>query len=213
MIIRMQPIPSIFIAVNSKKQSPMLNEMRLHQKPFKYWWISLLAGILSIVGGILCFSTPIDSLAVLTLFFVAILIVGGIFNIASAFTNRKWNDYWGWDLARGIIELLLGVWLYMLPLVLVTTTIVYVFGFWMLFHSIIGICESCELARLPIKGWGWLLACNILSLICSFLFLTTPIFGGLFILVYIGVSFILYGIFRIVLAFKMHSFNRALQEE
>ena len=147
--------------------------MRLHQKPFKYWWISLLAGILSIVGGILCFSTPIDSLAVLTLFFVAILIVGGIFNIASAFTNRKWNDYWGWDLARGIIELLLGVWLYMLPLVLVTTTIVYVFGFWMLFHSIIGICESCELARLPIKGWGWLLACNILSLICSFLFLTT----------------------------------------
>ncbi len=89
----------------------------------------------------------------------------------------------------------------------------YVFGFWMLFHSIIGICESCELARLPIKGWGWLLACNILSLICSFLFLTTPIFGGLFILVYIGVSFILYGIFRIVLAFKMHSFNRALQEE
>ena len=129
--------------------------MRLHQKPFKYWWISLLAGILSIVGGILCFSTPIDSLAVLTLFFVAILIVGGIFNIASAFTNRKWNDYWGWDLARGIIELLLGVWLYMLPLVLVTTTIVYVFGFWMLFHSIIGICESCELARLPIKGWGW----------------------------------------------------------
>ena len=189
----------------------MLQEIRLNQKIFKYWWISLLVGILSIVAGIFCFSTPIDYLAIFSLFFVIILIIGGIFNIIEAITNRKWNDYWGWDLARGIIELLLGIWLYMLPTILITTTIVYVFGFWMLVHSITGICESCELAQIPIRGWGWLLACNILSLICSFLFLTTPIYGGIFILFYIGISFILYGIFRIILAFKMRNFNKRVQ--
>lgn len=186
----------------------MITEIRLDKRKTKYWWISLIIGIMGIVTGVCCFVTPLNSMTVMTGFFIAMLMVGGIFNIVSACINRKWNGEWGWDLARGIIEVLLGIWLFMLPLPLVTTTLVYVFGFWMMFHSVIGICESCELSNLSIKGWGWLLACNILSLLCSFIFLVTPIFGGLFVLFYIGVSFIMYGIFRIVLAFRLRKFGQ-----
>ena len=96
----------------------------------------------------------------------------------------------------------------MLPLPAVTTSLIYLIGFLMLFNSITGICESCALAELSISGWGWLLACNILSLICSFIFMAAPVYGGIFILVYIGLSFILYGIFRSVVAFKWRRFNK-----
>lgn len=179
----------------------------------KHWWISLVAGALGIAAGIYCFITPLESLAALTVFFIAVLLAGGIFNLAFAITNRKWNDNWGWSLARGIIEILLAIWLFMLPLPLVTTTLVYVIGFWMLFHSIVGIIESCGLSRLPAKGWGWLLACNIISLLCAFFFMVSPVYGGLFVLFYIGLSLILYGIYRIVLAFEWRKINKEPERE
>lgn len=167
---------------------------------------------MSIAAGICCFVTPADSLAVLTVFFMVVLLLGGLFNIVFAAMNRVSNDYWAWSLARGIIELLLAIWLFMLPVPLVTTSLIYVIGFWMLFHSVTGICESCTLASFPVKGWGWLLACNILSLICSFLFLVMPAFGGIFVSIYIGFSFVLYGIFRCVLSYMLRKFNKKLKE-
>lgn len=128
-----------------------------------------------------------------------------------AFANREWNDSWGWSLARGLLEILFGVWLLLMPLPLVTTMLIYVVGFWMLFHSVLGICEASELSGIGVRGWGWLLACNILSLICSFVFLAAPVYGGIFILAYAGVSFVLYGIFRIVLSFEWRRINRKIR--
>ena len=183
-------------------------EMQIDNNVFRHWWLSLIVGIMSIIAGLCCFVTPISSIVVLTSFFVVILIVGGIFNVVTAAVNAKWNRYWGWDLARGILEILLGIWMLMLPTPVLTTTLVYVFGFWMLFNSIMGICEACELSNIRLKGWGWLLACSILGVLCSFIFLMAPIYGGMFVLAYIGISFIFYGIFRIVLAFQIRKHNK-----
>lgn len=165
--------------------------------------------ILSIGAGIGCFVTPLGSLTALTIFFLVLLIVGGLFNIFFAATNRWNNALWGWSLARGIVELLFGIWLALIPLPFVTTILVYMIGLWMLFHSILGICESCAFSGGPVKGWGWLLACNILSLISAFLFLTLPAFGGAFLLAYVGLFFLFYGVFRIALAFHLRKIDHA----
>ena len=45
-----------------------------------------------------------------------------------------------------------------MPLPLVATLLIYVVGFWMLFHSVLGICEASELSGIGVRGWGWLLA-------------------------------------------------------
>lgn len=173
----------------------------------RYWWISLLTGLLSIAVGVWCVFTPLSSLAALSAFFVAAMLVGGIFNIVFAIVNSRKSEGWGWNLARGIIELLLGIWMWMLPLPIVTVTLVYVIGFWMLFHSVLGICESCELQRYGLKRWWVLLLCNILSLLFVFIYLSVPAFGGLFVLVYVACSFILYGIYRIWFAFELRKLN------
>ncbi|WP_300812503.1 DUF308 domain-containing protein [uncultured Bacteroides sp.] len=186
--------------------------IRLERKDIRYWWISLIVGLFSIAAGIGCFVTPGGSLALLTVLFVTTLLAGGILNILFATLNRKRIAYWSWSLARGIIEVLLGIWLILLPLPVVTTGLIFLVGFWMLFHSIIGIGESCELQQYDIKGWGWLLACNILSLIFSFVYLMSPVFGGLFVVFYLGFSFVFYGVFRFVLAFKLRRFNQEVRK-
>lgn len=173
----------------------------------KYWWISLLTGLLSVVVGIWCFCTPLESLAALSIFFVVAMLLGGIFNVVFAIVNSRGSEGWGWNLARGIIEILLGIWMWMLPLPVITTVLVYVIGFWMLFHSVVGICESCELQRYGLKQWWVFLLCNILSLIFVFIYLSLPAFGGLFVLVYVACSFILYGIYRIWFAFELRRLN------
>lgn len=186
--------------------------IRLERKDIRYWWISLIVGLFSIAAGIGCFVTLGGSLALLTVLFVTTLLAGGILNILFATLNRKRIAYWSWSLARGIIEVLLGIWLILLPLPVVTTGLIFLVGFWMLFHSIIGIGESCELQQYDIKGWGWLLACNILSLIFSFVYLMSPVFGGLFVVFYLGFSFVFYGVFRFVLAFKLRRFNQEVRK-
>lgn len=186
--------------------------IRLERKDIRYWWISLIVGLFSIAAGVGCFVTPGGSLALLTVLFVTTLLAGGILNILFATLNRKRIAYWSWSLARGIIEVLLGIWLILLPLPVVTTGLIFLVGFWMLFHSIIGIGESCELQQYDIKGWGWLLACNILSLIFSFVYLMSPVFGGLFVVFYLGFSFVFYGVFRFVLAFKLRRFNQEVRK-
>lgn len=174
----------------------------------KYWWISLLVGLMSLAAGIWCIVTPVESLTALTVVFICILIAGGICNIAFAATNNRRVASWSWTLVCGILELLLGIWLMVLPLPVVTETLVLLVGFWILFYAILGIGESCELQRFGVRGWGWLLACSLLCLILSFIYLITPIYGGIFIVVYAGLSFLFYGIFRIALAFQLRRHNK-----
>lgn len=173
------------------------------EKRVKYWWISLLVGILVTVVGIWSLVTPVNTLIAITYVFVTALILIGIFNIILAVSNRNYINGWGWHLAGGILELLMGIILLILPTLSVTTILIFLIGFWMLFRSGTGIAESCELQMMGVKGWGWLLALSILSLLFSFLFFISPVFGGMFTVIYVGISLIFYGIFNIFLAFKL----------
>jgi uncharacterized membrane protein HdeD (DUF308 family) len=70
------------------------------------FFLELLSGILSIVVGILFLRAPVGALAALTLLVACYLMVGGIFKIVAAVSYRF--AAWGWALASGIIDLILG---------------------------------------------------------------------------------------------------------
>ena len=48
----------------------------------RYWWVSLLVGLLSVAVGIWCIATPEESLMALTSLFICVLIAAGICNVA-----------------------------------------------------------------------------------------------------------------------------------
>jgi uncharacterized membrane protein HdeD (DUF308 family) len=79
-----------------------------------FWWrcwsgffLELLSGVLSIVVGLLFLRAPVGALAALTLLVACFLMVGGILKVVSAVAHRF--AAWGWPLAGGIINVILGV--------------------------------------------------------------------------------------------------------
>lgn len=185
--------------------SGIINSMK---KVVKNWWISLLIGILAIVLGIWCFASPDSSLVGMSYVFVIVFLLGGFMDIILAVTNRNIMSGWGWTLAAGILETLMGILLLSLPVPIITGVLIYFVGFWILFRSIWGIGESCQLQAIGVKGWGWLLAISILSVILAFLYLLSPVFGGIFLVVFVGISMLLYGILRIAMSFKLRKIGK-----
>jgi uncharacterized membrane protein HdeD (DUF308 family) len=76
----------------------------------RYWsgfFLHLLSGVLSIVVGVLFVRAPVDAVLALTLLLACLLTVAGIFKIVAALTYRF--AAWGWPLVSGVIDVILGV--------------------------------------------------------------------------------------------------------
>ena len=71
------------------------------------FFLELLSGVLSIVVGLLFLRAPGGALAALTLLLACFLMVDGIFKVVAALAYRF--AAWGWSLAAGIIDVILGV--------------------------------------------------------------------------------------------------------
>jgi uncharacterized membrane protein HdeD (DUF308 family) len=69
--------------------------------------LHLLSGLLSLVVGVLFLRAPVDAVLALTLLLACLLTVGGTFKIVAALSYRF--EGWGWPLLSGVIDLVLGV--------------------------------------------------------------------------------------------------------
>ena len=182
------------------------------EKP-RYWWLSLLIGIFAIIMGIWSIVTPDTTLVALTVFFIATFFISGIIDIVYAVSNRKILNNWGWPLAGGIIDIVLGILLVSLPLPVITTMLVYFVGFWILFRSVLSLGFACELQQSGVKSWGWMLALSILGILFSILFMLSPVINGMFVVMLVSLAFFTYGIFRICYAFRLKSLNDFINDK
>ena len=81
----------------------------------KNWWLSLLVGLLYIIVAIYLMFAPLASYVALSILFSVSMFVSGLFEIAFALANKKGISSWGWYLAGGIIDLILGIFLMASP--------------------------------------------------------------------------------------------------
>ena len=73
-----------------------------------FWW-SLLSAVVGIAAGIVLIRWPISGTVSLTLVLIAFFIVEGIVTLMYAFEHRaQLSGRWGWMLASGIVDLMLG---------------------------------------------------------------------------------------------------------
>ncbi len=168
----------------------------------KYWWVSLLAGILFVLAGIWVLRTPLESYLALSVLFSLVFFISGIFEIVYATANSNQLKGWGWTFTGGIIDILLGTILMTNP-ALSMAILPFFVGFAIMFRSFIAMGVAFELRSFGIGNWGWLLALAIGGLLFSFILLNDPIFAGTTIVVWTALAFISIGLFRIFLAFKL----------
>jgi uncharacterized membrane protein HdeD (DUF308 family) len=75
------------------------------------FFLHLMSGVLSIIVGLLFVRAPLGAMLALTLLLACLLLVGGLFRIIAALTYRF--SSWGWPLFSGIIDVILGVMIWM----------------------------------------------------------------------------------------------------
>lgn len=180
-------------------------------RTIKNWWVSLLLGILYIILGIWLLAAPLSSYFILSVIFAVSLLVSGILEITFSISNRDNISSWGWYLAGGIIELLLGIFLIAFP-IFTMELLPFIVAFWLMFSGFSGIGFSMDLQRYGSKGWGWYLALGILVILASIAIIWRPIIGAISIIYMLSFTFFVIGIFRIIFSFELRSLYKRNQD-
>ncbi len=168
----------------------------------KNWWIQLLFGIIFIILGIILLVNPVESYLALAIFFAVAMLFNGLLQIVFAVTNRNEMQGWGWQLAMGIMELVLGI-IIVSDIRLSLVTLPLFVGFWLMFRGIdvIGVSMFMRSAKFP--AWGWFLALGIVLMITSWLVIIDPLFAGITIVIWTAVSAFVAGFSYIFIALKL----------
>ena len=177
------------------------------QKAVKHWWLSLLLGILLIAMSIWVIKTPLASYIGLAILFSWLLFISGIVEIVFSISNKDNMDGWGWHLAGGIIDFILGSFLVFNPGITMAV-LPFLVGFWMMFGGVWAIATSMDLKSYGTKGWGWTLTFGILTTIFSFFVIFNPVFGGFYLVFMTAFALMTLGVFRIILAFKLKKLHK-----
>lgn len=171
----------------------------------KNWWLFILKGLAFLVAGVLIFMQPLAGYVGLSVMFSIVILISGFAQIFFATANTKARG-WGWTLVSGILDVIIGAYLYAYP-GLTMATLPFILGFWLMLRSFYLMGTAYDLKAIGVKDWGWLLAGGVLMLLAAFGILYYPMAGAVSIILVSGMGFIFGGIFNILLAFQLKKLN------
>src|SRR5262245_13014753 len=172
----------------------------------RYWWMTLLRGVISILFGLVVVTQPRISLVALTLTFGAYALVDGIANIVSALGGRNENENWWVLLLAGLASVGAGILTFFNPGITALALLFYVAA-WAIATGLLEIVAAIRL-RKEIQGEFWLILGGLLSVAFGVMLMARPGLGALSVLWLIGGYAIAFGIILIALAFRARSFVR-----
>ena len=178
----------------------------LHFK-VKHWWVSLLLGLLYILIAIGLMFTPLTSYIALSVLFSIAMFASGILETIFAISNRKNIYSWGWYLAGGIIDLLLGLYL-MANIGLSMMILPFIIAFWLMFRGFTATGYAMDLKRYGTHNWGWYMAFGILAILCSIGIIWQPGIGAISIIYLIAYTLLIIGIFRIMFSLELKRLHK-----
>ena len=123
------------------------------QHSVKNWWMSLILGILYIGVALCLMFAPLSSYVALSIIFSISMLVSGILEILFAISNKHVSS-WGWYLAGGIIDLIIGIYLVAYPMVSMEV-IPFLIAFWLMFRGFSATGYSMDLKRYGIRDFSY----------------------------------------------------------
>ncbi len=195
--------------MNPKKDVEMMNRINKENSfVVRHWWISLVLGVLYVMLAIWLLLNPLVSYLTLSMLFSIFMLVSGIFEIIFALFNRKNKSCWGWYLAGGFIDLIVGIMLISIP-GLSASVLPLILALWLMFRGVSGIGYSIELRRNGIRNWGWDMALSILAVFFSIGIIWLPVAGALTFVFITAYAFLFLGAFRIMLSIRLKDMHKS----
>lgn len=177
----------------------------------RMWWIPLITGLISIGLGIWCLFSPTTSLPVMAYIFAILFLIAGLANVVFGSINLKVSPDGGWTLALGLLEAVAGIWLLTLPTGELTTTFVIVLGIWLIVAAINSIAQTVAVSRGSAVWSFFSIILLVATIIFAFIFIMSPVATALAGWLYLGISLITFGVFRLCIASRMNSVNKAFR--
>lgn len=180
------------------------------KEALKFWWMFLLKGIILILLAFYVFRHPVNALVGLALYIGIATLVTGIILLVATLAGPR-DDAWGWRIAEGIIDILFGLILLSNP-ALTAAVIPFIVGFWIMFTGIISFVESFRRKREGDSTWWANLLMGILTIFVGYIITSNLFVGTMAITYWIGLGFLIAGIFNIAVSFKLRRVSKALSE-
>jgi len=172
------------------------------KRDIKSWWLFTIIGILLLIAGFYTISNPLTSYLGLSLFFGGLIFVNGIMELSFALSNRRHAHHWGWTLAAGVFDIILGFILLLYP-GLSMSVLPFIVGFYILLLGASLISYGFQLNALSIKSWGWVLAGGILTVLLGLSMIFNPVIGIATIVGWTAFAFIAAGIATIIFSLQL----------
>lgn len=170
----------------------------------RYWWMTLLRGVIWVLFGLVVFSQPAISLVTLTLLFGAFALVDGIAAVVNAIGGREEHENWWVLLLVGLCGIGVGVVTFLTPAVTALVLLYYI-AFWAIGIGVLQIVAAIRL-RKEIEGELWLILSGIVSVAFGVLLVARPGVGVLSVLWLIAFYAIVFGVTLIFLSFRVRGF-------
>lgn len=177
----------------------------------KYWWIPLLTGLAFIGFGIWCLCDPSQSLPIIAYIFAGVIIAIGLFNLFYGIANTDSAHGYGWAMAAGIIEIIFGVFLFWFPPEGLALAFAYGMAVYFIFMSIYSFFEVVAGPKASSGLFWFLLILLLATLVFSLWVILGPVGIGIIGWIYLGVSFLCYGAYRILFSCKLRQLNEQIR--
>lgn len=166
------------------------------------WWILLVRGIAAILFGIAALLWPGLALVTLVLLFAAYAFVDGVFTIIFALQHRSQPRWWV-TLLEGIVGVVAGIAIFLWP-DMASFVLLNFIAVWAIITGVMEIILAIRL-REEIQGEFWMGLGGLLSILFGILVILFPGAGALSIVWMIAAYAIVFGVFMILLAFRVRS--------
>jgi uncharacterized membrane protein HdeD (DUF308 family) len=122
------------------------------------WFVAL--GVVFVLLEAFAFAHLITATAITIFYIGALMMIGGIVNIAHAFQERDWPSFWGW-LLSGVLYGVAGIFAFINPL-LAASTLTLLLSFALIAAGFMRIGSSVMMRSH--SGWAWVAASGLVTL-------------------------------------------------
>lgn len=164
------------------------------------WWLMALRGAFAILFGVVAFVAPGAFVLSLVLFFAAYMLVDGAAGIAASIRAAQRHERWGYLLAEGVLDVIVGVAAVMVPAAAVWA-FVYLVAFWALVTGGLMLAAAFRL-HLHYGRW-WLALGGVISVLFGIALLVNPGMSALMLTWWFGGYAIAFGIMLLILALSL----------
>jgi uncharacterized membrane protein HdeD (DUF308 family) len=172
----------------------------------RYWWVSVVRGLVAVALGIFAFVWPIATITALVIVFGAVALADGVLAIAAGIAARRLASDWWVLLVQGLVGIAIGVLTFANPANTALALLVLM-AVWAIGLGVLQVVVAVK-ARRDIRGGGWLALGGILGITFGILLVSNPVAGGVAVLWLIGIFAMLWGAMLIVGGFDLRRLTR-----